>query len=193
MMSAFLDLFAAKQIDGHEGLLTLKTPPAVLHLDGECRPPAITRLIVPVAIDPIKREAERARSHVAQEDLKRGEPLLADRDAAPAIACVGVICGVQAPSLHRAPRAVFSRVRRAVDQTSIPDDFALEAAAAPARASRQVRSLNDGFVAAVALTAPERPASVGDNSSNDRPPREPLSREISKRWHSLILSGRCAS
>lgn len=117
-------------------------------------PPTITRLIVLVTVDSIKRQSRQPRTHVREKCLIRLSPLITNRDATPAVPLPVNIARVRASLVHCAPGTVLWGVldRRAVSELQAAIDVNLEAAARANIAAQEVRGLNDSLTTARAAT-----------------------------------------
>jgi len=77
----------------------------VVQLLNHRRPPAISRLVVPIGVDTVKRVRRgRARPHVFIERLEAMEPSTAHGDAPSPVVPKALVFGVEASLLHLPPR-----------------------------------------------------------------------------------------
>jgi hypothetical protein len=78
-------------------------------LRGEC-PHAVSRLVIAIAIFPLKRMTRRRPwSHVGKERLEGNGPSFTNRDAAPTVTVPRRRVRIAAPALRSAPRPILGR------------------------------------------------------------------------------------
>lgn len=124
---------------------------AVLRLLVARGPAAIAGFIGTVVVDAIQRmHWRRAWPHIVQKRREIGQPALADRDPSAPVPGISGGKSVSAALFHGQPRAIFTAHGRAM----FGDDCPVQAPAALMFAARQVMSMRDTLMAAVAATQP---------------------------------------
>lgn len=120
-------------------------------------PSAISRFIIAVVADPIKRGALRAWTHIAQ---KRREiaPRAADRNAPAAVVCETRHARIYAPFDHAFPTAIFRRASTDTNGMAVlSQDLLSQAPATPRMAVFQIARFYVAYRAAIAATLPAKP------------------------------------
>ena len=133
-------------------------------------PPAVRRLIVSVAVDPIKRKPGRDFTHV-REEVNKASPTLAN--PYPAATIVRILPSIYALASmnHRAPGSVRPCSPFPVLYGASLDHFAIETSTRPRVPASQIRRFGDNLIATVTPAHKERLAgwSLVGKSDYDQP------------------------
>lgn len=148
-------------------------PPRVGRLLLSRSPPAVSRLVIPVVVYPIKSQRRRSRPHVLQKRDKANPPTLANSDPAPAVVSIGLVSGVLAPRSHALPNVVLGCSGRAVGREASDAVVPQKAPTARCGARLQVTAADGRFHPAVAATAPLNTASGCVPPEDNQPPEAP--------------------
>jgi len=134
------------------GPLEQYDPALVIGLLFSGSPTNVTRLVMPIVMDAIKRGIRRCWANVVEESLKIVEPFFGHANATSAIVRILLVCGRIASTLRMLPRAIFARASRTgMPMNSAPqrNQPAFETPAALAIAAQQIPFLVRGFVSAL--------------------------------------------
>lgn len=77
-------------------------------------PPAIPWLVIPIVINPVKRESSRTLAHIGQEVFETRLPSGADGNPSSAIVFIALMRNVVTSGLHACPDVVFGSAGTAV-------------------------------------------------------------------------------
>lgn len=158
-------------------------------------PAAIRGAVVGIYFNAVNRVgASWCGSHVGKEVLKF-MPALANLDAAPAVACIVWAIGVMAALHHVGPGLVFlgllSGAGMAVRGVGFGSCLPLKASARSCVPVGQLRSINNGFSAAVTPAAPVGSPTTNFRKFQHRERMECLSRKIKSLWH--FVTSKCVT
>lgn len=141
-------------------------------------PSAVSRFVMAVWINAIKRHVGRAFAHVAQEVLKTVKPILAHLDPATAVNRIFMVIRIKAPTLGRIVRtksfALLAIDRVAMLKGAISDRLNFEATATLCRSG--TKSIINGNCAspAIARKKPISPTSFYRNTLYSNKPSKSL-------------------
>lgn len=175
---------------GHRERDAIACDPAALttvpHLDILQRPADITRFVMAVIVDAIKRVLGGwARADVRDERFERVLPLVTHANAATAVNVEITHVRVSAPLFGVAPRHVFGRVCESVSKAALPYEFVLMAAARFHGAANKMIRTWGAFRSAVASASNQRMATVRD-ALDYRQAIEALADGYRQRWSSHV-------
>ena len=154
-----------------------------------CRPAAISRLVMPIAVDAIKSATDRAWPHVYQEHREVVAPAFTHGDASPAVAGIGDVASLKAPLFRRSPCAVLPSANLAVCGVPLRHSISVDTPTTSRMAARQlVRVSHHDRSAAVAATLPACALTNRRKPSLNNQTAEPLPHKIGGGRHGFIIA-----
>ncbi len=158
-------------------------------------PSAVSRLVVAVVADAVKRKTAWLRAHVRQEVLEN-LPSLANPDSASAVSLEVVVLGIAASSLHPGPSVVCRRnlpVHRAMSMLGASSGSGLnsQAAARPRSLVTQHNTIDDLFGSALTSAVPLRSACIAVlGTGNHSPSADNLAGQVDCSHTSIVSNFR---
>jgi hypothetical protein len=99
-------------------LSTRLTLSSILGLFLGSSPPTVSRLVVPLVVNPVKAQSFWPFAHVSEEVLE-GLPLFADSDSPPAIGRIILMTSIVRPLFHVLPTPISGSVCHAVGKPAL--------------------------------------------------------------------------
>lgn len=151
-----------------------------------CRPSAVARFVVPVAVDAVKGVTRRALAHVLKEGGEGMAPALADRYPASAVVLELVMTWRQASRFHSRPRVIRRRSPAVRRNAVLCHDLAHKASATPMLPAPEILPVRHAECSALTAARPCDLRPLPWPAANDRKPSKHHPGQVDKSSHDAL-------